>query len=535
MNNGATHNAPGGSGGGGGAWEDEWYPRHELEKPIRWWWHGTAVDIINMGDVLSKERTDAFSVSFRFRAHNFAAANAGRFIAKATTNDSIQRGWLVTSAGVVGGKFIQFGLINTGATNCIRVQTTAEFQEDRDYSVLCTYDGSVTAAGVTIYVDGVAAAVTVTDDTLTATTLSNAQLCIGNREDGARPYHGAVWDACVWNRELTASEAEDVHDAVDPTLLAFAADLEACWLLDDSDTTGASGIVDQSGNGLHGTAQGLVTKGMHIVHVGAEANGGLGTTGTTNTANAGIAGTAGNPSMFGYLLSAYGGGRGTTNPTTGGHTVGGSGGGTLGPGPNSSGTGTTVLGGEPSSFAGVAGLGGGGGSSPTPGFVVSSTPEAARPAIKGGGPGGFSLASGAGRPGGKSRKGGGGGGPGGGSNLGQNGNPGGRSGAPLPTDIWGPFGGDGGVNGDGTITLGVPTATSGGHGNPGTDDHAGDGGGGGGAGLGVGATGGHGGDGGVPGGGGGGGGTAVYQSGAAVTSGNGGKGARGEVRVYKYG
>ena len=525
---GATgHNTSGASGGGGGAWEDEWYPRHELELPVRWWFRG-GTDNIGLGNVLSKERTDAFSVFGWYKTNT-----SGTMCIIGKQVDPGGAGWRLL-IGTQSQDFVMFG--PSGPTRLAVNANPFPIFDGRDHFYGITKTTSPTAAGVTFYMDGVAVGKIVTEDTLAHTTLSTTPLQIGLR-GSTLPMVGGIHDVSVWDRDLTALEVAEIYNAGAPpdlNAVSCAANLDLWMPLDGNDALGAGGINDHSTSNFDGTASGAV-QGMHIVLVGTEVTGGLGFTGTTASASPNIAGTQGNPSSFGFLLSAYGGGGGNTNPTSAANTIGGSGGGVLSAGPSAGPNATLILGGEPSSLVGVAGLGGGGGASPTPGFFGTTDPAAARPAIRGGGPGGFGLASGAGRPGGKSRKGGGGGGPGGGSNLGQSGNAGGRSGAPSPTDVFGPYGGDGGAGGPGTIATGLVAGQDGTNGNPGNEDHAGDGGGGGGSGLGVGATGGRGADGGVPGGGGGGGGMAVYVSGAAVTSGPGGKGARGEVRVYKYG
>lgn len=514
------------SGGGGGAWEEDWFPRETLEKPVRWWFHGPPSHV-GMGNVLSKERNQAFSAFGWYETLYGVVCIVGK------QADSAGAGWRLL-VGTGTQDFVMYG--PGGPTRLAVNSNPAPPLDGKRHFFGFTKAASASASSVTFYLDGVPVGKIVTEDTLAHTTLSATPLQIGLR-GATLGIIGSVNDVSVWDRDLTASEVGELFGAGTPPNLnavSCAVNLEAWWALDSADTLGADGVTDRSGHGLHGTASNI-SKGMHNVLVAAETFGGLGTTASATSQSASVAGTLGGPSAFSDLLSAYGGGAGgiTTATGAGQHVVGGSGGGTLGPGANSTGSNALNAGGEPNQGSGLAGVGGGGSASPAPAFVGSNDPAEGRPATRGGGAGGYGLSGGAGRSGAQSRKGGGGGGPGGGSTSGQNGNAGGASG-------WDPswshlFVANGGANGLGTITHGLPVGTDGGDGDPGTDDHAGDGGGGGGAGDGIGARGGDGGDGGVPGGGGGGGGTARFSSGAAVTSGGGGKGARGQVTVYTYG
>jgi hypothetical protein len=483
-----------------------------------------------MGDVLNKERTDTFS-AFTWYRSVYAASTTCLF---GKQLDAVSSGWRLLIGSLVQD-FVMFG--SAGPTRLAVNANPPPLIDGRRHHYGFTKTTSATAAGVTFYFDGVAVGKIVTEDTLAHTTLNAGQDFQVGLRGSTLPFIGGQNDLSIWNRVLTAPEVAEIYNAGVPpdlTTVSCASALEAWWPLDDSDTTGSGNIIDHGPNGYDGTASGP-SKGMHNVIVAPGTSGGLGTTSTVTAISPNAAGATGGPSSFGFLLSAYGGGAGgnTTAIGTGNHVVGGSGGGLMGPGAASTGTGTTNAGGEPSLGNGLAGFGGGGSASPTPAFVTANDPGEGRPAMWGGGAGGFGLAGGAGRGGAQSRKGGGGGGPGGGSSGGQNGNRGGASGWESGRTRF--LVGEGGLNGDGTAATGSPIGTDAQAGADGDDDHAGAGGGGGGAGDGIGARGGRGGNGGIPGGGGGGGGCARYASGAAVTSGDGGDGARGEVTVYTYG
>lgn len=210
-------------------------------------------DLIRIGNVLSKERTDAFSVSGTFAAGSLTLSNGGRIISKATIADAVQQGWFVTAANPLNGPGLAFGMVNTVNTNGFRVYTTAPITSGK---FVITYDGSSSAAGVHIWVDGVDEPLTVHDNNLSASTVSNALLVLGNREDGARGYQGLAGDIAVWNKALNPGEVAELTAANDPAAVSFSGSLEALWRLDGNDTYGAWGVVDHGPSGYHGTASG---------------------------------------------------------------------------------------------------------------------------------------------------------------------------------------------------------------------------------------------------------------------------------------
>jgi hypothetical protein len=210
-------------------------------------------DLVRIGDVLRKDNTSAFSVSGTWSSASLSAANGGRIISKSDLTAN-QRGWFVAAAGTAGGDFLQFALINVVTTNNIRVQTTGAVTSGK---FCITYDGSGTAAGVIIYVNGTSVGVTVVDNNLAATTISDAQLCIGNREDGARAYNGTVTDLAVWNRVLTPSEVTSLNAAADPaTVTYFGTANEALWYLNAVDTVGPGKVLDYGPSNFRGAASG---------------------------------------------------------------------------------------------------------------------------------------------------------------------------------------------------------------------------------------------------------------------------------------
>jgi len=70
-----------------------------------------------------------------------------------------------------------------------------------------TYDGSSSASGVAIYIDGVLSPVTITRDNLVGSILNDIPLTIGNNNPSASFFFtGEMDDVRVFDFELTASE-----------------------------------------------------------------------------------------------------------------------------------------------------------------------------------------------------------------------------------------------------------------------------------------------------------------------------------------
>lgn len=132
--------------------------------------------------------------------------------------NSTERGWRMSIGSTQ--KLIVW-IRNTATTNEIHVTSQATpFVANTWYHVGFTYDGSATAAGVTMYIDGAAAAHDVVADTLSATIVdANAALKMG--KDFSTFFHGFVDEASWWNSRLTAGQVTEVYNSGVPT------DLEA--------------------------------------------------------------------------------------------------------------------------------------------------------------------------------------------------------------------------------------------------------------------------------------------------------------------
>jgi len=206
-------------------------------------------DGVSIGDVYDFERTDSFSLSGRF---NSSSATTQNLIGK-TSTDTTARGYIVQlrSDGAVG-----FQLNNDVASgvNSLAVRTTSTaFADGREHHFLITYNGTSAPGGVVIYIDGQAEALTTINNSLSATTVQNDPLVLGNRQDGARALAGSLREVAVWTGVLSALDAAEIHDATDLDSVAAGPSLLSWWRFDDDDQAIASGVVDQGGGGFHGT------------------------------------------------------------------------------------------------------------------------------------------------------------------------------------------------------------------------------------------------------------------------------------------
>lgn len=162
---------------------------------------------------------------------------------------------------------------NFSGGNRLAVATTSGFPLGPYYHVVATYSGSSTAAGVNLYVNGAAVAMTTLFDALSATTLNTASAYIGRRTDGLY-WPGLIDEVAVYNKELSGAEVTTIFNAFDPpdlTSVGPTGNLVGYWPIGDGDTyptatdasiTGGAvwpTITDASGGGSTGTAVNMET------------------------------------------------------------------------------------------------------------------------------------------------------------------------------------------------------------------------------------------------------------------------------------
>ena len=107
----------------------------------------------------------------------------------------------------IGGGRVFVHLIHQWQDNAIRVNTTLPLRKEKWHHVFATYDGSSKAAGVAIYVDGVAQDLEQTHDTLNASIRTDEPFRVGQRKRTAA-LQGAIDELMVFDRLLDEDEVQ---------------------------------------------------------------------------------------------------------------------------------------------------------------------------------------------------------------------------------------------------------------------------------------------------------------------------------------
>lgn len=148
-------------------------------------------------------------------------------------------------------------IINTAITNALVVGTTAAVSGTSHVAV--TYDGSSSASGVIIYVDGSPVATTTTYDTLTSD-ITFASIRLG--ATSGEYITGTLDEVAIFDSVLTAQNVTDLYTVAstvagnDPEDAITALSPIAYWKLNDAFN---AVVVDYSGNGYDGAWVGVST------------------------------------------------------------------------------------------------------------------------------------------------------------------------------------------------------------------------------------------------------------------------------------
>ncbi len=153
--------------------------------------------VIESPDCPDLDRTDAFSYGTWFYQ------TSGLPACLISKNDEIKsmRGFdLMLRKGKAVAHFI-----NTWNSSAIQVMTTTSIPRNQWQHLMVTYDGSSTAAGVKIYLNGESQPLEVRHDTLQGTIKAEQPLRIGRRSTSAA-FIGSIDEVRIYDKELTAHE-----------------------------------------------------------------------------------------------------------------------------------------------------------------------------------------------------------------------------------------------------------------------------------------------------------------------------------------
>lgn len=207
--------------------------------------------------VLNFERTNLFSHSFWIKTDD---VDGGNIIAKMQSS-SIARGVNVVLAnGLLRVQLISYNAIN----NKIQVEGTTPLSDDEWHHVVVTYDGSSSASGVIIYIDGYPETKTVVRDSLTGTIINSTTPTIGSRNSGYY-YNGGIDDVRIYNRALSVAEVAALYtsndDGSNPSDISWLSADPASGIIPPGSNMAVSAIFDAAGMvaGDHSNATLMVT------------------------------------------------------------------------------------------------------------------------------------------------------------------------------------------------------------------------------------------------------------------------------------
>ncbi len=157
-------------------------------------------------DVMNFERTDSFSQSLWIKSNDTDGGN--NILTKMNPTSTDSRGIGIV---LVNGN-LRVHLISSNG-NVVRLIGSTGFtplNDDVWHHVVVTYNGSSTAAGVTVYVDGMQQPMNVVNNSLSGTILNSSAASIGSRNTELY-YKGAIDEVLIFNRVLDASDVMDLY------------------------------------------------------------------------------------------------------------------------------------------------------------------------------------------------------------------------------------------------------------------------------------------------------------------------------------
>ncbi len=174
-------------------------------------------DFVDFGNVLAFERDQPFSFDFWIKQEatvtddNFVIAKQDNGNPRGARNGT---GYaiLTNSNGMLLVRLIHNQL--GGRSNWLGIDGTTNLRDGKFHHVAVTYDGSSSASGLQIYVDGQQETTTTVSDTLSATIVSDEPLRFGAREGATIDLFDGVLDEIhVFERALSSNEVRFIYDA----------------------------------------------------------------------------------------------------------------------------------------------------------------------------------------------------------------------------------------------------------------------------------------------------------------------------------
>jgi len=168
-------------------------------------------DFVKHGNVLGFERDDQFSLEAWVKIAN-PDEGVYRSIMGKCRSVTI-RGYNLNYHPM--SNRLWFTIVNGAWGNAIGIYATVELGTDWNH-IVATYDGSSSASGAKIYVNGTEQSTLVYADTLTDTIINDAEFLIGARGETGNEelfWNGKIDEVVVWDRVLSPSEISDRYNA----------------------------------------------------------------------------------------------------------------------------------------------------------------------------------------------------------------------------------------------------------------------------------------------------------------------------------
>ena len=235
-------------------------PSYSLTKS---WRMDGSNQYISVADEAALDITDNFSVEIIGFFPPLEGSHWNFFNKRASGTD---RAWDIYILTNDSGK-VTFNVLEDGNGSPTKSYLSAAAVDDGALHQL----GMTFASGTfKVYIDGVdvtAGATKSVDDTVASIHTNAAAIQIGAADSATFPLLAKVGRAVIWDTAvLAANEYAELWNSGVPTdpnsnhgNYSSSGDVVASWLMESDDATGADGVVDSSGAGIHGTTVNLAS------------------------------------------------------------------------------------------------------------------------------------------------------------------------------------------------------------------------------------------------------------------------------------
>jgi len=159
-------------------------------------------EYVDCGDIANFERNKTFSIEAWFKTN----VSSNQTIISRMGDTAPYRGWGLV---VRNNGYIRLFLANAVWTNLIATDVPINYADNSWHHVIATYDGSSSALGVHIYVDGVDKTLTIEYNSLSATMSNTHTCCIAGRNSAIEYFIGNIDEVIIYDKELNSSEVAE--------------------------------------------------------------------------------------------------------------------------------------------------------------------------------------------------------------------------------------------------------------------------------------------------------------------------------------